>query len=72
MSFKYENVSGVVMVHAFNSSTWEAKAGGSLNLMPVWSTNWVPGQPVLQRETLSQKSEQRNKHKNQKDMILET
>jgi hypothetical protein len=24
-------------------------------LRPAWSTEWVPGQPGLQRETLSQK-----------------
>jgi hypothetical protein len=27
-----------VVAHAFNPSTWEAEAGGSLNSRPVWST----------------------------------
>ena len=27
------------MVHAFNPSTWEAEAGGSLSLRPAWSTD---------------------------------
>jgi hypothetical protein len=28
----------VVAAHAFNPSTWEAKAGGFLSLRPAWST----------------------------------
>jgi hypothetical protein len=47
-----------VVAHAFNPSTWEAKAGGSLSSRPAWSTERVPGQPGLHRETLT--------HKNQK------
>jgi hypothetical protein len=27
-----------VVAHAFNPSTWEAEAGGSLSLRPAWST----------------------------------
>ena len=46
--------SRTVVVHAFNLSTWEAEAGRFLSLMPAWSTKWVPGQPELHRETLSQ------------------
>jgi hypothetical protein len=38
---------------AFNPSTWEAEAGEFLSLRPAWSTEWVPGQPGLYRETLS-------------------
>ena len=41
------------MVHTFNSSTWEAEAGGFLSLRPAWSTEWVPGQPGLQRNPVS-------------------
>jgi hypothetical protein len=33
---------------------WEAKAGRFPSLGPAWSTEWVPGQPGLYRETLSQ------------------
>jgi hypothetical protein len=44
-----------VVAHAFNPSTWEAEAGGFLSWRPAWSTEWVPGQPGLYRETLSQK-----------------
>jgi hypothetical protein len=43
-----------VVVHAFNPSTREAEAGGFLSSRPAWSTEWVPGQQGLHRETLSQ------------------
>ena len=29
---------GVVVVHAFNPSTWEVEAGRFLSLRPAWST----------------------------------
>jgi hypothetical protein len=45
-----------VVVHAFNPSTWETEAGRFLSARPAWSTEWVPGQPELYRETLSQKN----------------
>jgi hypothetical protein len=55
--------SQAVVVHAFNPSTWEAEAGKFLNLRPARSTEWVPGQPGLYRETLSQKTKQnKTKH----------
>jgi hypothetical protein len=44
-----------VVAHAFNPSTWEAEAGIFLSSEPAWSTERVPGQPGLYRETLSQK-----------------
>jgi hypothetical protein len=44
-----------VVVHAFNPSTWAVEAGGFLSSKPAWSTEWVPGQPGLHRETLSRK-----------------
>jgi hypothetical protein len=49
-----------VVVHAFNPSTWEA----------AWSTERVPGQPGIHRETLSRKTKptnQPNKQKNPKN-----
>jgi hypothetical protein len=54
-----------VVVHAFDSSTWEAEAGGFLSSRPAWSTEWVPGQPGLHRETLSQKQKQKQKQNKQ-------
>ena len=42
-----------LVAHTFNPSTWEAEAGEFLSLRPAWSTEWVPGQPGLYRETLS-------------------
>jgi hypothetical protein len=53
-----------VVAHAFNPSTWEAEAGGFLSSRPAWSTEWVPGQPRLHRETLSGKNKNKNKNKN--------
>ena len=50
--YSHSWVPGVV-AHAFNPSTWEAEAGGFLSSRPAWSTEWVPGQPALYRETLS-------------------
>jgi hypothetical protein len=41
---------------AFNVSTREAEANGSSHLRPVWSTEQVPEQSGLHRETLSRKT----------------
>jgi hypothetical protein len=49
-----------VVAHAFNPSTREAEAGGSLSSRPALSTEWVPGQPGLHRETLSWKKKKTN------------
>jgi hypothetical protein len=48
-----------VVVHAFNPRTWEAEAGEFLISRPAWSTDWVPGQPGLHRETLSRKKKKK-------------
>jgi hypothetical protein len=41
-SFKKDNFqSQAVVVHTFNPSTWEAEAGGSLNLSPTWFLDMV-------------------------------
>jgi hypothetical protein len=53
--------SQAMVVHAFNPSTWEAEAGGFLSLRPAWYTERVPGQPLLYRETLSQKNKNKQK-----------
>jgi len=52
-----------VMAHAFDPSTWEAEAGEFLSSRPAWSTKWVPGQPGLHRETLSEKNKTKQKRK---------
>jgi hypothetical protein len=44
-----------LVAQAFNPSTWEAEAGGFLSSRTTWSTECVPGQLALHRETLSQK-----------------
>jgi hypothetical protein len=54
-----------VVAHTFNPSTREAEAGGFLSLKPARSTEWIPGQPGLHRETLSWKNKtKQNKTKN--------
>jgi hypothetical protein len=50
-----------VIAKAFNPNTREAEAGGFLSSRPAWSTEWVPGQPGLYRETLSQKKKKKRK-----------
>jgi hypothetical protein len=45
--------SQALVVHTLNPSTWEAEASRFLSLRPAWSTEWVPGQPGLYRETLT-------------------
>ena len=54
------------MAHAFNPSTWEAKAGRFLSSKPDWSKKW--GQPGLHREALSRKNKNQktNKHTKKK------
>jgi len=47
-----------IVAHAFNLSTQEA-IWELLSLRPAWSTEWVPQQPELHRETLSWKSKNR-------------
>jgi hypothetical protein len=54
-----------VVAHAFNPSTREAEAGRFLSSRPAWSTKWVPGQPGLYRETLSQKTQNKQTNKQQ-------
>jgi hypothetical protein len=56
-----KNLQPGVVAHAFNPSTREAEAGGFLSSRPAWSTKWVPGQPGLHRETLSQNKTKQNK-----------
>jgi hypothetical protein len=60
---------GSVVAHAFNPSTPEAEAGGFLSSRPVWSTEWVPGQPGLHRETLSQKKKRERERERRKVLV---
>ena len=63
LAFKILLVRQAVVAHTFNPNTWEAEAGGFLSSRPAWSTEWVPRQPGLHRETLSQKTKKTNKQK---------
>ena len=59
-----------VVVHAFNPSIQEAETGISVSLRPAWSTESVPGQsPKLHRETLSRKTNKKEKKKERKVQI---
>ena len=49
--FKMFSIGRAMVAHAFNPSTWEAEAGRFLSSRPAWSTERVPGQPWLDRET---------------------
>jgi hypothetical protein len=49
--------------------TWEAEAGGFLSWRPAWSTEWVPGQPGLHRETLSKKQNKTKPKKRERKKI---
>jgi len=64
-------LSWAVVAHAFNPSTWEAETARFLSSRPAWSTKWVPGQPGLHRETLSQKKKKKKKT-NKKNKIKNT
>jgi hypothetical protein len=44
----------VVVATTFNPCTWEPEAGEDMNLKPSCSTELLPGQPVLHKETLFQ------------------
>jgi hypothetical protein len=59
-----------VVAHTFNPSTWEAEAGRFLSSGPAWSTEWVPGQPRLHRETLSRKKKKKIQHLNTSPKFL--
>jgi hypothetical protein len=60
-TLKISTLCQAVVAQAFNPSTWEAEAGRFLSSRPTWSTELVPGQPGLHRETLSQKDKKKKK-----------
>jgi hypothetical protein len=49
------------VVYVFDPSTQEVRAGGSVRLRLAWSTEKVPEQPGLHRETLSRKTKTKKK-----------
>jgi hypothetical protein len=59
--------SWVVVVYIFNPSSWEVEPGGFLRSRLAWSTEQIPGQPGLYRETLSPKTKTKTKTNNKKD-----
>ena len=61
-----KEVSRAVVAHAFNPSAWHAEAGGFLRSRRACSTKWVPGQPGLNRETVSWKKQNKKRKKKKK------
>ena len=59
-----------VLAHVSNPSIQEAGSERSLSLRPAWTTEQVPGQPGLHKETLSQEQNKTNKQKNKKTSKL--
>jgi hypothetical protein len=59
-----------VVAHAFNPCTWEAEAGEFLSSRPPWSTEWVPGQRGLYRETLSRKTKKEKEKKKKENVVV--
>jgi hypothetical protein len=53
-----------MVAHTLNPSILEAEAGRFLSSRPAWSTKWIPGQPGLYRETLSQNKTRQDKNNN--------
>jgi hypothetical protein len=58
-----------MVAHTFTPSIWGSEASGSVRLRPAWSTEGVPGQPELHRNTLPGKTKSNQtklniKHKN--------
>lgn len=54
-------------MHAFNSSTCEAKGGRSLSPRPGWSTGQVPGQSGLHGESRPKQDEEEDIKEEKKD-----
>ena len=57
-----------MVAHAFNPSTWEAEVGRFLSSRHACTTEWVPRQPGLYRETLSWKA--KNKKRKKKEIKI--
>ena len=60
-----------MVAHAFDPSTREAEAVGFLSSRPAWSTESVPGQPGLHRETLSGGKKKKKKKKSAGPEVLD-
>jgi hypothetical protein len=56
-----------MVAHALSPSSREAEEGGSLSSRPAWSTEPVPGQPRIHKDTLSQTKQ--NKKERRKERV---
>jgi hypothetical protein len=62
VSFKKKIYSWAVVAHAFNPSTWEAKAGRFLSSRPAWSTEHLGGaEGTIQRNPVSKNKTKQKK-----------
>ena len=62
-------MSRALVAHAFNNSTWEAKAARFVSSKPAWTSQWAPGQPGLHREACLGKRNLSPKKKNQMSIL---
>ena len=65
LQMHFKNLRPGVVAHIFNPSTQEAESGEFLSSRPAWSTEGVPGQPELHRETLSRKTKTKKRRVHQ-------
>jgi hypothetical protein len=70
MTSQRDSITSHHKIFIYPGQWWEAEAGGFLISRPAWSTEWVPGQPGLHRETLSQKTKTKTKKKERKKKIF--
>jgi hypothetical protein len=61
MSFFYKKVNQGIVAYAFNSSTWETEASGSLSSRSAWTAEQVPEQSRLQQRNLASKTQEDKK-----------
>jgi hypothetical protein len=54
------------VVHDFNSSTWEAKAGGILSSRPAWSIEFQDSQGYTEKPCLKKQKTKKQKNKKPK------
>lgn len=59
----------MVVAHTFNTSTWEAERGKQISVSsrPALSTEVVPGQLALHKETLSQEEGEGKEDKDEEE-----
>jgi hypothetical protein len=62
--------SRAVVVHTFNSSTWEAEGGGFLSSRPAWSTEFPDSQDYTEKPCLKQTNKKEKEKKSNAEHSL--